>query len=81
MEYFDELLLNRSGFLLGGEAFAPPLEFFHSESIQVFLNQILKYIARHKMLTIVKSKYVCMQLVYICALHAHSEMASDSISE
>ena len=61
MEYFDELLLNRSGFLLGGGKHLPPqaLEFFDSESIQVFLNQILKYIARHKMLTIVKSKYVC----------------------
>ena len=31
------------------------------------------------MLTIVKSKYVCMQLVYICALYAHSEMASNLI--
>ena len=33
------------------------------------------------MLTVVKSKHVCMQLVYICALYAHSEMASDSIAE
>ena len=58
-----------AGFLQGGGgSIYPPLEIFDSESIQVFLNLILKYIAIHKMLTIVKSKYVCMQLVYICAL-------------
>ena len=74
------------GFLSGGrgsicpllDLALPPWKFFDSESIQVFLNPILNYIASHKMLTIVKSKYVCMQLVYICALYSHSEMASDS---
>ena len=60
----------------------PPLgNFFDSESTQVFLNRILEYIASQKMLTMVMSMYVCIQLVYICALYAHSEMASDSISE
>ena len=51
-------------FALPWLGFASPWKFFDSESNQVFLNLI--HIASHKMLTIVKSKYVCMHISSSC---------------
>ena len=59
-----------------GGAFALFGNFFDNESIQVFFksSRLSDAIAKNN------ASFIS-QLVYICALNTHSEMASDSISE